>query len=71
MYKLILSSNSTISKSFKTDIANILVSLRKQGTLEIANNKLAIKKSSNKHMIPNGSDLKANTNIRLYRYDSM
>lgn len=45
MYKIILSSNSDISVSFKNDVANILANLRKNGQLQITNNKISIKNS--------------------------
>jgi hypothetical protein len=45
-YQIILSSNSTISKSFKKDVAKILVSLRKDGKLEITNDSIKIDKGA-------------------------
>ena len=45
MYNIILSSNSTFSKSFKNDVANILVELRKENKLIIKNDKLCLNKS--------------------------
>ena len=46
MYKLALSSNSDFSKSFKNDIAKILVELRKDGQLTLTNKKLKNNKSA-------------------------
>ena len=46
VYKLILSSNSTLSKSFKKDIAKILADLRKEDLLEITNEKISKKKKN-------------------------
>lgn len=46
MYELILSSNSSLSKSFKTNVAKILVQLRKKDKLEITNDEIKIKKSN-------------------------
>jgi len=42
MYGIILSSQSTLSKTFKKDVAKILVSLRKNGKLEIKNNSIIL-----------------------------
>lgn len=44
VFEIILSSNSTISKSFKKDISKILSDLRKEGNLEITNDKISKKK---------------------------
>ena len=44
MYDLILSSNSSFSKSFKNDIANILIQLRENGQLSITKDKISLKK---------------------------
>ena len=40
LYKLILSSNSKISKTFKNDVSEILENLRKEDQLEITNEKI-------------------------------
>lgn len=42
MYEIILSSNSVISKSFKKDVSNILVDLRKSGKLKVSNEKIEV-----------------------------
>ena len=44
MYQIILGSNSAFSASFKDDVADILISMRKNGELEITNDKLEKKK---------------------------
>ena len=49
MYKLIFSSNSTFSKAFKDDVAEILDELRKKNKLEITNDGVKLKKSTKKY----------------------
>lgn len=44
MYDLILSSNSKFSKSYKSDVSEILVELRKNNGLVITNEKMTLKK---------------------------
>ena len=48
MYLIILSSTSVFSKSFKNDVAGILITLRKENKLNIKNDKLTITKKNNK-----------------------
>lgn len=48
MHKIVMSSNSKLSKSFKDDIADILEDLRKKDKLYITNEKLGTKKSGKK-----------------------
>ena len=45
MYKILLGSNSKISKKFKNDVANILVELRKDGQLKATNKKITLRKN--------------------------
>ena len=47
MFEIILNSNSKLSKSFKTDVAQILSDLRKEGNLVITND--AVTKKLKKH----------------------
>jgi hypothetical protein len=74
MFKIILSSSSSFSKSFKDDVAQILVDLRKQGDLVIDKKefKLATK---NKRMNPEHDDdlnlMKVAANQPFYSYDSI
>ena len=49
MYKLIFSSNSTFSKAFKDDMAEILDELRKKNKLEVTNDGIKLKKSTKKY----------------------
>ena len=46
MYRLVLSSNSVFSKSFKRDVAKILAELRQKGKLEITNKKVRLSKNA-------------------------
>jgi prophage antirepressor-like protein len=46
MYKIILSSQSKISKTFKDDIAEILVTLRAENKLDITNDSIKLSKKS-------------------------
>ena len=57
MYNMILSSNSTISKSFKSDIAKILTKLRKQNKLIITNDSIQLKEGVTKPNIKSFYDI--------------
>lgn len=46
MYNIILSSNSTFSKSFKTEVSKILVQLRENGELDFIDDKIVLKDKS-------------------------
>lgn len=46
VYEIVLSSTSKFSKSFKKDVSEILVQLRKSGQLEVAKTGLKLKKNS-------------------------
>ena len=46
MYKVLLGSNSKISKKFKNDVANILVELRKDGQLKVTNKEITLQKNN-------------------------
>lgn len=46
MYNIILSSNSTFSKSFKTEVSKILVQLRENGELDFVDDKIVLKDKS-------------------------
>lgn len=46
MYQILLSSNSTLSKSFKKDISKILADLRKNNAIELTNNNIKLKKNN-------------------------
>lgn len=70
MYELILSSNSKFSKSFKTDIAQILVQLRKENKLQITNNKIQLKtNNSNKFAIQFSTKI-IHQQTNVYNYNS-
>ncbi|QGR54397.1 hypothetical protein [Moumouvirus maliensis] len=45
MYKIVLSSNSKFSKSFKEDVADILTELRQNNNLTITNKKITLKEN--------------------------
>uniref|UniRef100_A0A6G6AA66 Uncharacterized protein n=1 Tax=Borely moumouvirus TaxID=2712067 RepID=A0A6G6AA66_9VIRU len=45
MYKIVLSSNSKFSKSFKEDVADILKNLRRNNNLTITNKKITLKEN--------------------------
>jgi hypothetical protein len=60
-YGIILSSQSTISKSFKKDITKILVTLRKEGKLEITNDSIKLDKK----------DIFSEYELRSYKYTSI
>ena len=57
MYNMMLSSNSTISKSFKGDIAKILTKLRKQNKLIITNDSIQLKDGVTKPNIKSFYDI--------------
>ena len=57
MYNMMLSSNSTISKSFKGDIAKILTKLRKQNKLIITNDSIQLKEGVTKPNIKSFYDI--------------
>lgn len=51
MYKIILHSRSDLSESFKDDVSDILVRLRKECALIITDNKLIVKMPENKKIL--------------------
>jgi prophage antirepressor-like protein len=69
VYEIILSSNSEISKSFKKDISKILADLRKEGQIEISNEKIVKKKKRN---ITNEENILDNKIYEpIYSYDNL
>jgi prophage antirepressor-like protein len=46
MYEIIMSSNSTVSKSFKSDVSKILVELRKKGMLNVNRDGINLNKNN-------------------------
>ena len=67
-YQLILSSNSTLSKSFKKDVSIILADLRKQGQLNITNKKISLKKKTYKGMNELDNEIIDNVSFPIYSY---
>jgi prophage antirepressor-like protein len=71
MYKIILSSNSVISVSFKNDVAEILANLRKKCLLEVTNEKISIKPKT-KNMNQEFADiLHDQKKLHMFSYDSL
>lgn len=48
VYQIILSSNSTVSKSFKKDVSKILCDLRKKGAVDITNDEIKLNENIDK-----------------------
>jgi len=71
MYKIILSSNSVFSKSFKDDVGNILIQLRKENELIITNEAIIKKPKKNQlnMNIVHCNQLKPQ-NYKIYSYDN-
>lgn len=65
MYELLLSSNSDFSKKMKKDVADILVSLRKNNKLTLTNEKLGVKQSKKIH-----KNLLSINQQPIYTYDN-
>lgn len=75
MYKMILSSNSIFSKSFKSDIADILSEFRKNNMITITNEKIKINTKNVKSNINTDAKLHdcidiIKNDVKLYSHDS-
>jgi prophage antirepressor-like protein len=69
-YQIILSSNSTISKSFKKDVSKILANLRKEGQLNISNDKITLNKKTLYGMNESNDKIINNTTYPIYYYNN-
>ena len=74
MFKILMNSNSDISKSFKNDVSDILCNMRKDGELVITNNKICVKKLKKHENIDSNNDSLIINNINEHEplsYDNI
>jgi prophage antirepressor-like protein len=70
-YQIILSSNSVLSKSFKKDVSKILANLRKQGQLNVSNDKITLNKKSYKSMNESNDKIIGDISYPIYTYNNL